>query len=449
MQFPVPRRYCVAFSGGVDSHVLLHALVQLRDRLPSSQLHAIHINHGIHPDAGQWARHCSLVCQDLNVSFETHGVDVSRQAGHSLEASAREARYAAFAHTLRDSDMLLLAHHQDDQAETLLLQLIRGSGVKGLAAMPALTRFAQGWLGRPLLRHTRAQLHQYAVEAHLPWIEDPSNMDTAFDRNFLRHTVLPMLHQRWPALDATLARAAQHQADAAELLDEMALLDLPGIADTDTARMNIEALRQLTPRRQRNVLRYWLHRICALPLPDTVHLQRILDEMLPAEDDAMPMVHWPGAEVRRYREHLYAMQPLQTHDSNWQTHWDLQTELALPSNEVLGAHQMTGQGLRKTELTNGVTVRYRLGGERCQLPGREHHHELKKLFQSWSIPPWQRDRIPLVYIGEQLAQVVGFCVCAPFAARPGEMGVQIVTKPQRSAIETTAENKDNSPGCTP
>ncbi len=449
MQFPVPRRYCVAFSGGVDSHVLLHALVQLRDRLPCHVLHAIHINHGIHPDANQWTRHCEIVCHDLDVSFESVPLQVQKQSKLSLEAVARDARYAEFTRLSLVDDMLLLAHHQDDQAETLLLQLLRGSGVKGLAGMPVCMAFAQGWLARPLLAHGREELQEYAMEQHLPWIDDPSNQDTTFDRNFLRHVVLPVIRQRWPAASATLSRVAQHQAEAADLLDILGQQDLASLATADARIIRIAPLLALAPMRQRNVLRYWLHRVCTLTIPSTVHLQRIIDEILRADEDAEPLVHWHGAEVRRYRDHLYAMSPLTAGDPNWQQAWDLQDCLRLPTGETLETQQAEGSGLRKTDLAQGVTVRYRHGGERCRLTGRTHHHELKKLLQEWAIPPWQRDRIPLVYIGDKLAQVAGYCVCEPFAAKPNEPGLQIIVKPADPAIETTPENKDNSPGCTP
>lgn len=449
MQLPVPQRYCVAYSGGVDSHVLLHALVQIREALPCPNVSAVHINHGIHPDAEQWARHCEIVCRELGVPCETINIKVQRQARYSLEAMARDARYDAFARLSRADDMLLLAQHQDDQAETVLLQLLRGSGVKGLAGMPVCTPFAQGWMARPLLAFGREAFLQYAITRQLPWIEDPSNLDTAFDRNFLRHAVLPILRQRWPTLDATLTRVARHQADAADLLDVLAQQDLIPLATPEPAVLRIDPLMRLQPTRQRNVLRYWLHRICALPLPGTTQLQRILDEVLPAAEDATPLVHWPGAEVRRYRDTLHAMPPLPVLAGDWQQHWDLQNSLHLPTGDSLQVQQGEGVGLRKLALEHGVSIRYRRGGERCRFSGREHHHELKKLLQDWGVPPWQRDRIPLIYIGDQLAQVVGFCVCEPFVAKPGEIGFQIIAKPRGSAIETIPENKDNSPGCTP
>jgi tRNA(Ile)-lysidine synthase len=448
MQYPVPRRYCVAYSGGLDSHVLLHALVQLRNTLPCSRLHAVHINHGIHADAAGWAQHCETVCRELGVSFEAITVTLPRQAGHSLEAVAREARYAALRRCSQADDLLLLAHHQDDQAETLLLQLLRGSGVKGLAAMPGCTPFAHGWLARPFLDVARAELHAYAVINQLHWVNDPSNQDTGYVRNFLRHEVMPMLRQRWPTVDTTLARVAQHQAEASALLDVLAQQDLTGISNTPATVINIEGLQRLPSARQRNVVRYWLHQCCQLPLPSTVQLQRILDEALTADADATPLVHWPGAEVRRYRTQLHAMTPIQPIEPGWQYPWDLQAPVALPTGETLVCQAGQGRGLRR-DLAHAVTIRFRRGGEYCRLPGRQHRHELKKLFQAWGVPPWQRDRIPLIYIGAELAQVLGYCICAPYSADSGEHGIEIMYQRGQTAIETIPENKDNSPGCTP
>ena len=449
MQFPVPRRYCVAYSGGLDSHVLLHALVQLRDSLPCSDLHAIHINHGIHPDANAWAHHCETVCCELRVTFDMFSVTLQRQPRHSLEALAREARYAAFARCSHPGDLLLLAHHQDDQAETLILQLLRGSGVKGLAAMPVCNTFALGWMARPLLDCRRSDLQAYAATQHLHWIDDPSNQDTAYDRNYLRHTIFPVLRQRWPALDATLARVAQHQADAAVLLDVLAQQDLGDIATASATVINIDPLQGLAPARQRNALRYWLQHSCGLPLPNTVQLQRILNELLPASEDATPLVHWPGAEVRRYRNQLHAMAPMRPFDPSWQQHWDLHAPVALPTGASLLSQACQGRGLRSAAIAHGVSIRFRTGGEHCRLPGRQHHHELKKLFQEWGVPTWQRDRIPLIYIGTELAQVLGYCICEPFCANAGENGIEIMSQLGQAAIETIPENKDNSPGCTP
>ncbi len=423
MRLPSPRGYCVAFSGGCDSHVLLHALASIRQQLECRAISAIHVNHGLHPDAGDWARHCVHTCEESGIACEVIEVNVKPQTGKSTEALARDARYQAFKRAIEKNDMLLLAHHQDDQSETLMLQLLRGAGVNGLSAMPRLAEFNQGWLARPLLELTRDELLEYARQNNLAWIEDPSNQETSYDRNYLRHIVMPLLKDRWPSVSATMSRVSQHQAEAAELLEQLARQDMGPLLDKDTKSINVPVLKTLPTIQQKNVIRCWIKYICRLPVPDSVHLDRILTEVLAAQEDKEPFVQWQGAEVRRYRDTLFAQTPLAKHDPGWQSDWDYNNELKLPFGVTLIKHEMRGQGIRKQALNEKVTVRFRQGGEKCRLQGRKHHHELKKLFQDWGVPPWLRDRVPLIYLDDNLAQIVGYGLCEPFAAGPDEFGV--------------------------
>lgn len=430
-RLPVPQRYCIAYSGGCDSQALLHAMCSLREELPVSALHAIHIDHGLQADSAKWADTCRAQCAVWGISIDVITLDIQRTRGHSLEAQAREARYAALAEAMAPGDMLLLAQHEDDQAETLLLQLLRGSGVKGLAGMPVRAEFGPGSLARPLLGFARTELEAYAKAEGLTWIEDPSNRDTAYDRNFLRHAVLPVLRQRWLAASTALARAAHHQGDAGDLLDALAAQDYATLRTDVPDSIAIPALQQLDVARQRNVLRYWLQQVCGLPLPSTAQLARILDEVVPAAQDASPLVHWHGAEVRRYQTCLYAMAPLPDIDDAWEVRWDCHGRLELPDGGYLQA--AAGQrGLAPDAVKAGVTVRFRRGGEVCRLPGRAHHSDLKKLLQDWGVPPWQRDRIPLVVINGQLAQIAGYSLCEPFCAAAGETALQITLAPAQS-----------------
>jgi len=425
-RFPVPKRYCVAYSGGCDSHALLWALASIRHSLKCAVIHAFHINHGLHESADDWEEHCIQVCNDLGITIETSRVNLQLEKGQSLEAQAREARYRALEGLMRPDDMLLLAHHQNDQAETLLLQLIRGAGVNGLAAMPELTKFATGWLARPLLYFARNQIESFAKQHKLDWIDDPSNFDAIFDRNYLRHEVMPVLTERWPSVVSTLGRAARHQAEAAALLDELARDDYLLIATQVPNVITISKLLHLSPARQSNVIRYWIRQVCDLSPPDTAHLERILNEALTAREDRSPMVKWSGTEVRRYRDKLYAGTPVKDHDVYWQATWNAESELVLPCGGKLITQEIKGSGVRREYLSSDITVRYRQGGEVCQLPGRQHHHELKKLFQDWGVPPWFRDRIPLIFAGDQLAQIVGYSSCAPFVVKPDETGIEFV-----------------------
>jgi tRNA(Ile)-lysidine synthase len=424
-QLPPARRYWVAYSGGCDSTVLLHALATLRDELPV-ELRALHVNHNLHEAAPEWAAHCHAVSEALGIPLYEVNVDARASKGESPEAAARAARYHIFHEVLAAGDGLLLAHHRDDQAETLLLQLLRGSGPRGLAAMPSHRPLGAGWLGRPLLGFSRRVLCQYADAEGLQWIDDPSNFDTEFDRNFLRQHVMPLLQQRWPAGASTLARTAGLQAEAAELLHQLAEEDWQDTAGPHTGSLRIEALLQLTPERQRNLLRYWIDSVNHLPLPDQQRLGRILIEVIPAAKDAQPCISWPGGQVRRYAGLLYLLaadpQPV-----SGPLDWDLCNDLQLADGRVLTVVAVSGEGLQAGLQSNKtLSVRFRQGGEMCRPVGRGHHHELKKLFQEWGVPPWERARVPLLYVGEELAAVAGYCVCEPYHAHKQQAGLKPV-----------------------
>lgn len=420
--YPAVRCW-VAYSGGLDSHVLLHAMTRLREQQPGRVVEAIHVNHALQPSAQQWAEHCSRTCAALQMSCHVLQVDAAPASGESPEAAARHARYQALAGMLQPGDVLLTAHHRDDQAETLLLQLLRGAGPHGLAAMPVAATFGRGVHLRPLLEFTHAELQNYASEQQLRWIEDPSNAETGFDRNYVRHEIMPRLAARWPAASSLLARSAGHAADAASLLDAMAHSDLAQITG-DAGTLSVMQLKTLDPPRQRNVLRAWF-RLLRLPLPSAIHIDHILHDVVAVAGDREPCVRWPGAEVRRYRDRLYALPLLQVHDVSLVLPWDMQRPLPLPAGlGTLRATPAQGRGL-KASLCGAaeVTVRFRHGGERCRPAGRGHSHELRKLYQEAGIPPWQRDRIPLIYVGSDLAAVGALWCCEPFHAGPGEDGL--------------------------
>lgn len=427
-RLPDARRYLVAYSGGCDSHVLLHAMHQLQQR-DGFELAAVHINHGLSPHAKEWELHCGVVCASLGIPCQSIPVQARAKAGESPEAAARKARYAALRSVVQQGEGLLLAHHMDDQAETLLLQQFRGAGSRGLAAMPAWQKFQQGWLGRPLLDISRAQLLDYARENQLSWIDDPSNFDTDFDRNFLRHDVVPILQQRWPSMNATLARVSRLQAETSQLLEELAELDWQHCqSEQDGLGLPVESLLSLSPHRQRNLLRYWISEIQGMSLPNSERLYQIQNEVLTAAEDASPCVSWQGVEVRRYRGTLFAMSPQAELEGEFT--WADQTELVLPDGSVLQKEAAMGQGLKQELFNQGrVSVRFREGGESCRPAGRKETHQLKKLFQDWGIPPWERQRIPLLYLDDELAMIVGYCVCEPFAANREEQGVLISHKP--------------------
>lgn len=398
------KKIWVAYSGGVDSHVLLHALVQNSNL--SHDITAIHIHHGLQNQADAWREHCIQQARILDVFIEIKHVNAKPAKGQSPEAAAREARYTAFSEIIEPGDVLVTAHNQNDQAETIVLQLIRGAGVKGLAAMPPKADFYQGILYRPFLEISRTTIENYAQHFHLKWIEDPSNANIHFDRNFLRQRIFPLLADRWPSIEKTLSRSAEHCASASDMLDELAHEDLENLLEPKYHAMNIEKLLHLSIQRQKNVLRYWIEKQ-KLPLPSTVHLDCLLREGVHAADDKVPCVQWPGAEVRRFKGFLFAMSPVADFDSSVEIVWDRQGPLKLPAD--LGVVELNDErtiGRLLSSIEGPVMIRFRKGGEVMKLPGREGRHELKKLFQEWKVLPWRRNRVPLIYSGDELIAVL-------------------------------------------
>lgn len=424
-RLPPVERFVVAYSGGRDSHALLHALASL-DGLPNgASLLARHIDHSIHPESTRWSARCEAVCADLGVPCETIRVDARAGSGESPEAVARERRYAAL--RVGAGECLLTAHHRDDQAETFVIQLLRGGGPRGLAAMPRVTSFGDGLLARPLLPFGRQALAAYAEAHGLSWIDDPSNFATDFDRNYLRQRLMPAILERWHGASTTLARAASHNAEAAELLEQLADMDLVALEGSRFDTLSVSALLALDAARRRNALLIWFRRR-GLPSPAARHLEQLTRDLLAAKIDAQPELRWPGVEVRRHRDDLYAFAPRAEVGGAREIPWlDLSRPLSLPDGRRLHARTGVGVGVRLAALEGRrITVRFRHGGERCRPAGRARGQRLKKLLQEAGVPPWERDRLPLLYLDDELGAVVGLWSCEPFAARCREPGVEIV-----------------------
>ena len=378
---------CVGYSGGLDSSVLLHALAAspaARER----GLRAWHVHHGLHPDADAWAAHCAQVCAGYGLELTVSRVSVARDGGDGPEAAARAARHAAFAAGLGAGETLALAHHRDDQAETLLLRLLRGSGPDGLAAMREWRDCGRGRLWRPLLALPRAALEAYAREHALRWIDDPGNDEERYDRNFLRHRALPLLRERWPQASAALAQSARLQEEAAGLLDSEDAAALAQVRSLDPQALSRSGLRTLAPARRARVLRRWIAALALPPLP-AQGVARIERELLPARADAQAQFAWNGAVVRAWRDVLYAQtqRPPLPHD--WRAGWDGREPLALPDG---GHWRLDGAAGFDAPLI----AHARAGGERIALPGRAHRHSLKHALQALGVPPWERERLPLL-----------------------------------------------------
>lgn len=419
----------IAYSGGVDSHVLLHAVCELRQNNPWA-VSAIHVNHGLHAEALVWEDHCLAVCQRLGVACTVEHLKVRAIGTEGMEAAARRLRYATLARHVGGTETLLTAHHLDDQAETVLLQLLRGAGVRGLAGMPVVMNFSGGALVRPLLGFTRAELLHYAEQHRLQWIEDTSNRDLGRSRNFIRHQVLPLLEQRWPQAKRVIARAGRHAAEASALVDTIAEVDLPFLTTGEHGTISIPALRRLESARRRNAIRYWI-RQRGFAMPPAQLFEQIVHVVEQSPRSRHATITWPGAEVRRYRDRLLIVAPRPNADAKIDITWNFAQPLEVPgTGYILCLERTLGSGLSAQRLS-GKTARVRLrrGGESIRLPGRQHHHKLKKLFQDAGVPPWERQRLPLIFIDEELVAVGDRWVSAAFAAQKGESSWRIVLKP--------------------
>lgn len=383
---PAASGILVGFSGGLDSTVLLQACAT--SPLRQLGLRALHVHHGLHADADAWAAHCQRACEALGVPLQVVRVEVARERGGGLEAAARTARHAAFAAELHDGEILALAHHRDDQAETFLLRALRASGPDGLAAMRPWRRHGRGWLWRPLLDLPRSKLLAHAQRQGLRWIEDPANADPAPDRNFLRHQVLPLLQQRWPQAGAAFARSAALSAAAADLLEAEDARALAAAATDDPHALAVAALLSLPAARRARVLRRWIEARGLPPLPAS-GIDRIEADLLRAAPDAEAAFAWSTACVRRWRDLLHADRRQPPLPAGWHCRWDGRTPLALPDGGTLQLEG--GRGFDPP-----LTVHARRGGERIVLPGRHHHHALKHVLQEARVPPWLRERLPLL-----------------------------------------------------
>jgi tRNA(Ile)-lysidine synthase len=425
-----PQVFCVAFSGGLDSTVLLHALSRLAGSMPGVVIRAVHIDHAMQPGSAAWAGHCEALCAGLQIPYESRRVVVDPNGSAGPEATARAARYAALTELLQPGEVLLLAQHQDDQLETYLLQLMRGGGVHGLAAMPADAAFAHAKLSRPLLDTPRHILEAYASAASLKWVDDPSNANDIYERNYLRHQVLPQLLKRWPSAAAAVARSARYAAEAAELSDSLAALDAVGIRSGCV--LGIAQLQRLPLVRQRNLVRFVI-RDLGLPVPAESRLLEIWQSVLPAGADALPQLRWPGGFAARYRGWLYLLPAAAgmpaAAESFAVTPDFAELEQVLELGGAAGRlilKSTTGRGLARSVLQAPLEIRFRRGGERLKPAAAAHHRSLKNLFQEAGVLPWMRGAMPLLYSDGKLLAVGDTWLAAEALAVAGEPGLELV-----------------------
>lgn len=416
-------RLLVAYSGGLDSTVLLHLLCAWRQGRALDLL-AHHVDHGLQDDSAAWARHCARMAAQWGVDFSHERLASTPPAGASVEDWARQLRYASLVARCDERTALLTAHHQDDQAETVVLHALRASGPHGLAGIRA-----QGWRGdtrvwRPLLGESRAELLNHARVHGLEWLQDPSNEAPCFARNRLRHAVMPVLTREFPHAVAALAEVARLQGEVVEVLENVAdqLLGTSATLPLAVLRSGAEALRPYLVKR-------WLQRLGAPP-PGRAQLRHMLNDMLSARGDGMPCTAWRGVAVRRYDDRYFLTADVLPVPTQEQQRWlHPFPALALAHGE-LSAAPCVGEGASVALLAAApLTLRYRAGGERLRPHARGSRRELKHLFQEWRVPPWQRAHWPLLYVGEHLAVVPGHAVAAEFRAGPDEPGVAFEWRP--------------------
>ncbi|TPH13868.1 tRNA lysidine(34) synthetase TilS [Litorilituus lipolyticus] len=439
----------IAYSGGVDSQVLLHALSSLKQQnIFANNIIVCHVNHGLSDNALYWQSFAETQCQQLNVELKVCAVNVKEKAQHSLEALARDARYQALIQVNQQQSYIVTGHHSDDQVETFLLALKRGSGLKGLSAMAEQTKLQQHILVRPLLQFTREQIIAYAKEHKLDWVEDESNQDTSFDRNFLRQDIIPQLTQRWSSFNQTVNRSAAHCAEGQLLLDELAEQDLIASRKSDLS-LRLAALRNLSIARFNNLIRYFLSTHHTL-MPTSQQLGQ-LRQQISADDDKTPQVKLGDKYLRRYKGALY-LTPEFNDISSWSVLLNLKplvnshVELSLPDG--LGSLYFIGQYIDKqsddqkreeqTVVLTGkmqqvkapkdgqkVTIKFSHNNPKCLPDYRQHSRALKKVLQELNLPPWQRQRTPFLFYDEQLVAVIGHFVCQEFMASQSEQSVTV------------------------
>jgi len=430
---PAHSSILIGLSGGVDSVVLLHLLHQLAPRY-FWQLSALHVHHGISPNADGWADFCIDFCARQHVSLRIEHVDITPLRANGIEAAARKLRHAALAK--QACDFVALAHHADDQVETLLLQMLRGAGVRGASAMPVLSmaerplladRASTPYVVRPLLHCSRQEILDYAAAHGLKWIEDESNADDSYPRNFLRNRVLPLLSIKFPAYRDTLARGAKHFAEASSLLDELAQQDAAQAIQADT--LAVAALQNISQLRAKNLLRYFLH-TCGAPMPQAAQLEGMLQQLRNAREDAAVCIAYSDWEVRRFQGRVYALHALGEFDQNIVLPWRGESSLDWPAlnTSLIFAHRQ-GEGISLTKLQRApVTLRLRRGGESMRPYPNAALRTLKNLLQEYRVPPWQRNRLPLLYCGDKLVCASGVAIAAEYQAAAEEVGIQLLSE---------------------
>ena len=410
-QYHNPPHIYIGYSGGIDSHVLLHlcaSMAHLKEKIT-----AVYVHHGLQLEADAWAEHCKKTATGLGVDFKVIRVDAIASQGESPEEVARNARYTALRTLIETDDLLLVAQHREDQLETVLLQLFRGSGLSGLSAMPAFMNFGKGVLLRPLLNTPKIAVEVYAKLHNLSWIEDPSNQSNNFNRNFLRNAIVPLLKQRWPACDKTVARSAGHCAEAQLLLSEQTKKLFLPIFNVLDETLSISQLIAYSLTQQRLVIREWFQML-NLKMPSQAFIERIQSDVISARPDSDPLLSGKGYCIRRYRDKLYCLKVAGAEKIVASIWPKMQISFSFSAGQALYFMPSSAGICYDKWQKSTVVVKARSGGEKISLPGRKGHHDLKQLFQEASVAPWERAGIPLIYLDDKLAVVGDLWISADF-----------------------------------
>ena len=404
----------VALSGGVDSVVLLHLLYELQ-KTHHFTLNATHVNHGLSQHADKWVKFCEKLCRDLSVPLDVQYVKLPQKKSLGIEGEARRLRYEKLLQS--KSDLIVLAHHEDDQAETFLLQLIRGAGVKGLSSMAQFDDARKLW--RPLLNASRMDIEKYAKTHKLKWIEDESNQNIDFDRNFIRSKVLPILKNRFNHIIKVISRSSSHLSEAQNLLDDLAKIDLKKRLKSSKYKhiLQVKALNKLSHSRAKNVLRYWLE-INHQLMPSKDLLDELLRQVLTAKKDAELKIELSKEfEIRRYKDEIYIVQKNQQTHKNYEIVWAGESEILLPNGSKLKFKKVKGKGISLEKMKNKkLIISNRKGGESFKPDSKRPTKKIKQLLQESVLPPWEREILPLIFVEDELASIPNFGVDIKFQA---------------------------------
>jgi tRNA(Ile)-lysidine synthase len=413
----------VALSGGIDSVVLLHLLHQLQKR-QNFTLKASHVHHGLSKNADKWVKFCEKLCTKLSIPLDVNYIKLPQKKSLGIEGEARQLRYEKLLQS--KSDVVVLAHHEDDQAETFLLQLIRGAGVKGLSSMAHFDDTRRLW--RPLLNTSRIDIESYAKKHQLKWIEDESNQNIDFDRNFIRSKVLPILKNRFNHIIKVISRSASHLAEAQHLLDDLAELDLKSYLKSYKYKhkLNVKTLEELSNARAKNVLRYWLE-INNQMMPSKDLLDELLRQVLTAKKDATIKIQVSkDFEIRRYKDEIYIVPNNQKIQKNYEMIWAGESEIILPNGQKLTFKKLKGRGIHLKFLRDQkLKIRNRQGGEFFKPDSKRPTKKIKQLLQESDLPPWERDFFPMIFVGDELAFIPNFGIDQKYQVEPQEIGLKI------------------------